>query len=149
MKMIGNVALMELPKVAFLSSRRVAPAAVMRCYDWATSVRDGGQCIIGGFQSALEKDVLRFLLRGRAPVIMVLARKLWSKVPEELCGPLGEGRLLIVSPVPAVRASAATAMSRNRWILEHCDEVVLGWLDPNGGLAKLVAANPQLRYTRL
>lgn len=149
MKMIGNVALMELPKVAFLSSRRVAPAAVMRCYDWATRVRDGGQCIIGGFQSALEKDVLRFLLRGRAPVIMVLARKLWSKVPEELCGPLGEGRLLIVSPVPAVRASAATAMSRNRWILEHCDEVVLGWLDPNGGLAKLVAANPQLRYTRL
>lgn len=148
-QMIGNAMLMELPKVAFLSSRRVAPAAVMRCYDWATSVRDGGQCIIGGFQCALEKDVLRFLLRGRAPVIMVLARKLWSKVPEELCGPLGEGRLLIVSPVSAARASAATAMSRNRWILEHCDEVVLGSLDPNGGLAKLVAANPQLRYTRL
>lgn len=149
LQMIGNAALMELPKVAFLSSRRVAPAAVMRCFDWATSVRDGGRCIIGGFQSALEKDVLRFLLRGRAPVIMVLARKLWSKVPEELCGPVGEGRLLIVSPVSATRASSASAMSRNRWILEHCDEVVLGSLDPNGGLAMLVAANPQLRYTRL
>ena len=29
-KMLGNAALMALPKVALLSSRRVAPAAVMR-----------------------------------------------------------------------------------------------------------------------
>ena len=34
-QMLGNAALMQRPKVAFLSSRRVAPAAVMRCYDWA------------------------------------------------------------------------------------------------------------------
>ena len=148
-QMLGNTALMERPKVAFLSSRRVAPAAVMRCYDWATGVHDGSRCIIGGFQSALEKDVLRFLLRGCAPIIMVLARKLWSKVPEELCGPVGEGRLLIVSHVSATRASAASAMSRNRWILENSDEVVLGSLDPNGGLAKLIATYPADRITRL
>ena len=42
-QMLGNVALMALPKVAFLSSRRVAPAAVMRCYDWATEMRGGGR----------------------------------------------------------------------------------------------------------
>ena len=141
-QMLGNAALMEWPKVAFLSSRKVAPAAVMRCFDWATSVRDGDRCIVGGFQSALEKDVLRFLLRGKVPVILVLARKLWSKVPEELRGPIGEGRLLIVSPVSAARASASSAMARNRWILENCDEVVLGSLDPNGGLAKLIATYP-------
>ena len=41
-QMLGNTALMALPKVAFLSSRRVAPAAVMRCYDWATEMRGGG-----------------------------------------------------------------------------------------------------------
>ena len=41
-QMLGNAALMERPKVAFLSSRRVAPAAVMRCYDWATGMRGGG-----------------------------------------------------------------------------------------------------------
>ena len=41
-QMLGNAALMERPKVAFLSSRRVAPAAVMRCYDWATEMRGGG-----------------------------------------------------------------------------------------------------------
>ena len=38
-QMLGNAALMQRPKVAFLSSRKVAPAAVMRCYDWATGMR--------------------------------------------------------------------------------------------------------------
>ena len=41
-QMLGNTALMERPKMAFLSSRKVAPAAVMRCYDWATGMRGGG-----------------------------------------------------------------------------------------------------------
>ena len=145
-QMIGNAALMALPKTAFLSSRKVAPQDVMRCYDWATGVRDTDTCIMGGFQSALEKDVLRFLLRGKAPIVLVLARKLWSKVPEELREPLGEGRLLVVSPVSAARASASTAMSRNRWILENCDEAVIGSLDPSGSLARLVAARPKLLY---
>ncbi len=145
-QMIGNAALMGLPKTAFLSSRKVAPQDVMRCYDWATGVRDTDTCIMGGFQSALEKDVLRFLLRGKAPIVLVLARKLWSKVPEELREPLGEGRLLVVSPVSAARASASTAMSRNRWILENCDEVVIGSLDSNGSLARLIAAHPHLRW---
>ena len=35
---LGNAALMGLPKVAYLSSHKVAPAAVMRCYDWATEI---------------------------------------------------------------------------------------------------------------
>ncbi len=148
-QMIGNAGLMGLPKTAFLSSRKVAPQDVMRCYDWATGVRDTDKCIIGGFQSALEKDVLRFLLRGKAPVILVLARKLWNEVPEELREPIGEGRLLVVSPVSAARASASTAMARNRWILENCDEVVIGSLDPDGGLAKLVGAYPSYRIVRL
>ena len=143
---LGNVALMDMPKVAFLSSRKVAPQDVMRCYDWAAGVRDTDKCIMGGFQSALEKDVLRFLLRGKASIVLVLARKLWSKVPEELREPLGEGRLLVVSPVSAARASASTAMSRNRWILENCDEVVIGSLDPNGSRARLVASRPHRRW---
>ena len=148
-QMIGNAALMRLPKTAFLSSRKVAPQDVMRCYDWAIGVRDTDKCIMGGFQSALEKDVLRFLLRGKAPVVLVLARKLWNEVPEELREPLGVGRLLVVSPVSAARVSASTAMSRNRWILENCDEIVIGSLDPNGGLAKLVGAYPSDRIVRL
>ena len=133
----GNIALLDAPKkVAFLSSRKIAPDDVLRCYDWAAKVRDGDACIMSGFQSPLEKDVLRFLLRGKAPIILVLARSLWKKVPDELREAVDSGRLLIVSPVSASRASASTAAVRNRWILENCNAVYLGALDPSGELAK-------------
>ncbi len=115
LQMLGNAALMERPKVAFLSSRRVAPAAVMRCYDWATGMRgcgsagrlapaDGGgtpslPCVVGGFQSALERDVFKLLLPdGGPPIVMVLARGMWRSVPVEYREAINAGRMLVVSP---------------------------------------------------
>ena len=145
---LGNARLLALPKTALLSSRRVLPGAVMRCYDWATEARDAGRCVASGFQSALERDVLSFLLRGTSPIILVLARSLWKAVPKEFREPLAAGRLLVVSPVPqsASRVSEETAAVRNGWILDHCDEAVFASLDPDGALARLVAARPRLRY---
>ena len=140
LQIIGNTALLDLPdKVAFLSSRRISAADVLKCYEWAEKIRDTETCVISGFQSPLEKDVLKFLLRGRVPIILVLARSLWKTIPGELREPVGLGRLLIVSPVSATRASAATAAARNQWILANCTSLVLGSLDPGGGLAKLAA----------
>lgn len=148
LQMIGNAALLGLPdKVAFLSSRRISAADVLKCYEWAEKIRDTETCVVSGFQSPLEKDVLKFLLRGRVPIILVLARSLWKTIPEELRDPVGLGRLLIVSPVSATRASVATATARNRWILANCTSLVLGSLDPGGNLAKLVASFSSLsRY---
>lgn len=68
----------------------------MACYDWATQQRSAGRCVISGFHSQLEKDVLHFLLKGTQPVIMVLGRSLYKKLPEELIKPLEENRLLII-----------------------------------------------------
>ena len=150
LQMIGNAAILDCPdKVAFLSSRRISPADVLKCYEWAEKVRDTERCVISGFQSPLEKDVLKFLLRGKVPVILVLARSLWKTVPEELRAPVGQDRLLIVSPVTAARASAATAAARNRWILANCTSLVLGSLDPDGNLARLVASFPRNHITCL
>ena len=41
---LGDESILDLPKVGFLSSRKVPPAAVMKCYDWATEMRDQGVC---------------------------------------------------------------------------------------------------------
>jgi hypothetical protein len=172
LQMLGNAALMERPKIAFLSSRKVAPAAVMRCYDWATGMRGGGgtpggstgrlappdgghagrvplPCVVGGFQSALERDVLKLLLPdGGPPIVMVLARGMWRSVPMEYREAINAGRMLVVSPFSqgVVRVSKETAEKRNGWILDHCDEAVFASLDPNGSLARLVTARPHLRY---
>ena len=143
LQMIGNAALLDLPdKVAFLSSRRISAADVMKCYEWAETIRDTEMCVVSGFQSPLEKDVLKFLLRGRVPIILVLARSLWKTIPEELRDSVGLGRLLIVSPVSATRASVATATARNRWILANCTSLVVGSLNPGGSLARLVTMFP-------
>ena len=150
LQMIGNAALLDLPdKVAFLSSRRISAADVLKCYEWAEKIRDTETCIVSGFQSPLEKDVLKCLLRGRVPIILVLAHSLWKTVPEEFRDPVGHGRLLIVSPVSATRASAATATARNRWILANCTSLVFGSLDPGGNLSKLVARIPAAGIRRL
>ena len=154
-QMIGNAGLMGLPKTAFLSSRKVAPAAVMRCYDWATGMRGGGStgrlappCVVGGFQSALERDVLKLLLPdGGPPIVMVLARGMWRSVPVEYRAAINAGRMLVVSPFSqgVIRVSKETAEKRNGWILDHCDEAVFASLDPDGSLARLVATRPNLR----
>jgi hypothetical protein len=47
---IGNTALLGLPdKVAFLSSRRISAADVLKCYEWAEKIRDTETCVVSGF----------------------------------------------------------------------------------------------------
>ena len=135
----GNIELLQLPKTAFLSSRNISPPSVMACYDWATQQRSAGRCIISGFHSQIEKDVLHFLLKGTQPVIMVLGRSLYKKLPEELIKPLEENRLLIVSVASQStnRQSVESAVIRNKYIIENADEVVFGSLDEAGNLYQL------------
>ena len=51
---LGNGAIWALPKVGFLSSRKVPPAVVMKCYDWATEMRDQGVCVMAVFRALLN-----------------------------------------------------------------------------------------------
>lgn len=132
----GDSSLLSLSgATAFLSSRRGSARAALACLEWAEKRRTELRPVIGGFHSDLERDVLKILLRGRCPVVLVLARTLWKRVPDGLRGPIGEGRLLVVAPVPvsARRVSAATALLRNRFVLEHCAEIVLARLIREAG----------------
>lgn len=136
---VGNIELMKLSKTAFLSSRKISPAGILKCYDWATEERDKGTCVISGFHSPLEKDVLEFLLKGSQPIILVLGRALYKRIPEVLLKPMDENRLLIISPVSQTykRQSEASCLKRNSFIINIADKIVFGSLDENGGLYPL------------
>lgn len=123
MDYLGNTELLTLPKTAFLASSTIAPDVVLRCYDWATGEHEG--CVVSGFSSKLEQDVLHFLLKSKTPIIMVLARRMYREIPEELKAPLEQGRLLIISTSTAVRQSLATALARNRYICEMADHIMM------------------------
>ena len=121
----GNKDLLKLPKTAFLASNTISSETVLRCYDWATEMRSQGKCVVSGFSSKLEKDVLHFLLKGNQPIIMVLARQMYKVVPTDLKEALEQNRLLIISTSQAVRQSRATALARNRYVCEMADEIML------------------------
>ena len=137
---IGNVELLKLAKTAFLCSRKVPASVVLKCYDWAIAQREAGNCVISGFHSQLEKDVLHYLLKGRQPIILVLARGLKKKVELEFEQPLNDGRMLIISPFESsvTRASEVTAAMRNKLMIELADELYIGHASVGGSLDKLL-----------
>lgn len=139
-KYLGNHSILKNQKTAFLCSRKIPAGAVLKCYDWAIQMREEGKCVISGFHSQLEKDVLHYLLKGKQPVILVLARGMKKKLEPELKKGLEENRLLIISPFEEsiTRVTEETAMKRNQYMLELADEVVVGFAAEGGRLNQLL-----------
>lgn len=135
MEYLGNKDLLKLKKIAFLASSTIPPDMVLRCYDWAAGEHEG--CVVSGFSSKLEKDVLHFLLKAKCPIIMVLARKMYKVIPEELKEPLEQGRLLIISTSNDSRQSKATAFARNKYVCEISDSIFFVGVSETSSLYQL------------
>ncbi|MDO8367219.1 MAG: hypothetical protein Q7T20_10505 [Saprospiraceae bacterium] len=143
---IGNLCILEQPKTAFLCSRQVPADAVLKCYDWAIQMREAGRCVISGFHSPIEQDVLHYLLKGKQPVILALARGMKSSWEPSIQKALEEGRLLIVTPFGELikRASQDTAAIRNDLMLKLADEVVVGYVQSLWFLLTTALTLPEL-----
>lgn len=140
LKYFGNQHLLKLHKTAFLCSRKIQAAAVLKCYDWAIKMRNEGKCVISGFHSPLEKDLFSILIKGKQPVIISLARGLKQKLEPELQQPMDDGRLLVITPFDETvkRVTEKTATVRNRMMIELTDEVVVGFASEGGNLKKML-----------
>ena len=123
---LGNQELLKLQKTAFLASNTIPIKMVLKCYDWASGKHEG--CVISGFSSKLERDVLHFLLKSKCPVILVLARKMYKVIPDELIAALHQGRLLIIS---------TSALERNRYICEMADKIFFVGVTSKSSLCQL------------
>ena len=137
---LGNTDLLKLPKTAFLCSRQVPASVVLKCYDWAIAQREAGNCIISGFHSQIEKDVLHYLLKGKQPIILALARGLKSTLEPEFSTPLEQGRLLIITPFDksVKRVSSQNAQTRNQLMTTLADQITIGYANPGGQLEELL-----------
>lgn len=136
----GNIRILDNYKVAFFCSRKITAQAVLRSYDWAIKQRESGVCVISGFHSKIEKDVLKYLLMGKQPIIIVLARGLMKRVDPKLKPALDNGRLLFITPVERniTRITQETALIRNKLIIELADQITVGYASPEGTIAKLL-----------
>ena len=125
-KYLGNKQLLNLHKIGFIASRHASTLDVIPTLDWAVEIsKSTDVAVVSGFQSPLEKDVLNFLLRGVCPIIIVLARGMYRKLPEALQTPMDQQRLLIISNESdnTTRVSEITAHKRNEYVISISDEM--------------------------
>ena len=125
-KFLGNKQLLNLHKIGFIASRHASTLDVIPTLDWAVEIsKSTDVAVVSGFQSPLEKDVLKFLLRGVCPIIIVLARGMYRKLPDALQTPMDQQRLLIISNESdnTNRVSEITAHKRNEYVISISDEM--------------------------
>jgi len=139
-KSIGNSDILKEHKIAFLCSRKVPPQIVLKSYDWANNQRKAGNCIISGFHSQIEKDVLHYLLKDTQPIIVALARGLKKRLESDFAKALANNRLLIITPFESsvTRVTQETANKRNEFMAELADEIFVAYAQPDGNVERLV-----------
>lgn len=109
----GNIALLDLPKVAFFASREVSPEQRRSALRWAEQTIRTDDAVISGFHSPLEAEILERLLAARHPVIWAHARTLHRHYPPHVEQALAEGRILIFAARNIPRAGLRAAQARN------------------------------------
>ncbi len=134
---LGNKELLNKKVTAFFASRTIATNKVMACYDWATSLNAEKDCVVSGFQSPIERDVLHFLLKKKIPIVVVLARTLYKHIPDELKEAYNDNRLLFISISNNERNGKIVARQRNFYVGDIANNIVFGMLPVGSSLTDI------------
>ena len=143
MQYLGNKEILKQHKIAFLCSRRCPAYLILKSYDWAIEQREKGNCIISGFHSRIEKDVFHYLLKGKQPIILALARGIKKRIEPEIEKALEDNRLLMITPFKenVRRITGDTAIKRNELMVELADEIFIAYASKGGNLDQIVKTN--------
>ena len=129
----GNLRLLNEPLTALFCSNRCPGDLILKTYDLARAMRDAGVPVIGGFQTPMERECLRLLLRGAQPVVVCPARGIDNmRIPRDWRAALDEGLLLVLSPFPATarRPTAELAAQRNDLVADLAQRVFIAHAAP-------------------
>ncbi len=129
----GDLNLLEKTLTALFCSKRCPGDLILKTYDLAKAMRNAGAPVIGGFQTPMEKECLRLLLRGSQPVVVCPARSIDNmRIPRDWRDPLNAGRMLLLSPFPATvrRPTAETAARRNDLVADLAHRVFIAHAAP-------------------
>ena len=71
---------------------------------------------------------MHYLLKGKQPIILALARGLKEKVEPEFSAPLELGRLLNITPFDNTvkPVTEQTATTRNKMMIDCADQITIG-----------------------
>jgi predicted Rossmann fold nucleotide-binding protein DprA/Smf involved in DNA uptake len=131
---LGNLELLDRPMVAFFASRETPEEEAKCALKWAEQVSTSDKVVISGFHSPLEKGVLNILLEHKHPVVIVLGRTLYKRVPKQYAEPLSEGRMLIMNVRNVSRNNYRSSQLRNFVVADYADECIFAGLHKGSSL---------------
>ena len=143
----GNPRLLDEQLTALFCSNRCPGDLILKTYDIARAMRDAGVPVVGGFQTPMEKECLRLLMRGSQPVVVCPARSIENmRIPRAWRPSLGNGRLLILSTFSRAhrRPTVKLADERNQIVGAIAKRVFIAHAAPGGKtetLARELAAS--------
>ena len=106
--------------------RKISTLPVLPTLDWTMQIsRQEDVAVVSGFHSRMEKDVLKILLQGKCGIIIVLARRMYRKIPLEYTEALLQQRILFISfeKDSVTRVSEISAHRRNEYVKSLADEM--------------------------
>ncbi len=136
----GNTDLLVTKAVALFCSVKCPGDLILKTYDLARALRDGGITVTGGFHSPMEKECLTLLLRCTQPIIVCVALSLEGlRVPTTWRMAMDKGRLMMISPFDGRcrRVTRETAEKRNRCIMSMADDIIVTYAHAGGRLEQL------------
>lgn len=114
---LGDRSKLSLPLMGIFGSIRTPPGMVLRALDLARALRDRRVPVAGGFQTPLERDMLRMLIRGSQPIVIGVDRRVEGmRIPRPWQPAHDRGQLLVVGSGANRwrRATVSSATHRNR-----------------------------------
>ncbi len=130
---IGNTDILQSKTLAIFCSNKCPGNIILKTYDVMRQIRERGITVISGFHSAIERECLNILLKGRQPVIICPARSIEGmRIKPEYRKPLEDGRLLILSPFSGKerRISSDRAVRRNYFVAALATDVFIPYAAP-------------------
>jgi predicted Rossmann fold nucleotide-binding protein DprA/Smf involved in DNA uptake len=132
---LGNGNLLHTRKLGLFCSVRCPGKVILQTYELARFLRYARVTVVGGFHSPMERECLRLLLGGTAPLIVCPARSIdGMRVPPDWRASLEQGRLLVLSPFRGEqrRVTARLAAERNAFVASVADALFVTYAEPGG-----------------
>lgn len=124
-----------LPWLGLVCSVRCPGDAILGAYDAAVALREAGVPVAGGFDAPMERECLRFLLRGGQPLLICRPRgPAIARVDPSWRPALAEGRLILLAAHAEAprRLDRRSAAERNRLLVALSSGLFLPHARPGG-----------------
>ncbi len=138
---LGPPELLERPSLGFLCSARCPGDILLAAYEVSKRLDPAGPVVIGGFHSPMERQFLEILLVRLVPAVACVPRPLQGmRIGPAWRAAIGEGRLLVVSPLSSGsrRFSRAAAEMRNATVGALADSLFIPYAFPGGSVERLL-----------